>query len=101
MNVHLIRHHCRTLLLAVACVVAPVVAFAQPRQALTEAARAQFNRDDKSTGFKENPRMLAAFHEVVAAPSRTVVRVRCDGKDVARGTDVAGDGLIITKNSEV
>jgi serine protease Do len=45
--------------------------------------------------------MLAAFHEVVAAPSRSVVRVRCDNKDVALGTVVGADGWIITKNSEL
>jgi serine protease Do len=72
---------------------------AQPR--VRGGDRAQINRDDKVTGFKENPRMLAAFHEVVSAPSRSVVRVRCDSKDVALGTIVGTDGWIITKNSEL
>lgn len=34
-------------------------------------------------------------------PSRSVVRVRCDGDDVALGTVVARDGWILTKNSEL
>jgi serine protease Do len=75
------------------------VASAQPR--IRGVDRAQINRDDKITGFKENPRMLAAFHDVVAAPSRSVVRVRCDNRDVALGTIVGSDGWIITKNSEL
>ena len=39
------------------------------------AAHAQFvpgrrsRSDDKSNGFKENPRMLSAFRDVVATPS--------------------------------
>jgi serine protease Do len=103
MNAHLIRHHCRTqlarLVVIVACIVYSLSAPAQQQQ--RQRARGQVNPDDKTSGFKENPRMLAAFHEVVAAPSRSVVRVRCDGKDVALGTVVGAEGWIITKYSEL
>src|SRR4051794_36553246 len=57
--------------------------------------------DDKSTGFKENPKMLAAFRDVVVRPGRSVVRIRCDDKDVALGTVVGADGWVMTKNSEM
>jgi len=57
--------------------------------------------NDKTNGFKDNPKMLAAFHDVVASPSRSVVRIQCDGKDVALGTIVAADGWIITKSSQL
>src|SRR5687768_12994618 len=56
---------------------------------------------DKSSGFRENPRMLAAFREVVAAPSRSVVRVDSGGKPAALGTVVGADGWILTKNSQL
>jgi serine protease Do len=58
-------------------------------------------RNDQAMGFKQNPRVVAAFDAVVARPARSVVRVRCDGKDVALGTIVAADGWILTKNSEL
>jgi serine protease Do len=58
-------------------------------------------RDDKAAGFKENPKMLAAFHDVVATPSKSVVRIQCDGKNVALGTIVGSDGWVLTKNSEL
>lgn len=68
-------------------------------------AQAQTTRrarpDDRASGFKENPKMLAAFHDVVAKPRQSVVRVLCDGKPVALGTVVAADGWILTKNSEL
>ena len=63
--------------------------------------RAERDRSDQAMGFKQNPRVLAAFDAVVARPSRSVVRVRCDGKDVALGTIVGADGWILTKNSEL
>lgn len=61
----------------------------------------RFTRDDKAASFKENPKMVAAFHDVVAEPSKSVVRVQCDGKNVALGTIVDADGWILTKNSEL
>jgi serine protease Do len=58
-------------------------------------------RDDRANSFRDNPRMLAAFREVVAQPSRSVVRVRADGRDVALGTVVDAGGWVLTKNSEI
>jgi serine protease Do len=100
MNSSLIQHHRLLIVLVIvgSCSFT-TSAHAQPR--IRGVDRAQINRDDKVTGFKENPRMLAAFHDVVAAPSRSVVRVRCDSHDVALGTIVGADGWIITKNSEL
>ena len=50
---------------------------------------------------KTSPRFLAAFRGVVARASRSTVRVRCDGRDVALGTVVGADGWILTKASEL
>jgi serine protease Do len=93
----------RSLKLLATALLLSAVAWTSSAQTLPSrpADPAQSNREDKITGFKENPRMLAAFHEVVAAPSRSVVRIRCDNKDVALGTVVGADGWIITKNSEL
>jgi len=78
--------------------VALVVSLPTLGQSISRADRA---RNDQAMGFRQNPRVLAAFDGVVAKPSRSVVRVRCDGKDVALGTIVARDGWILTKNSEL
>lgn len=59
------------------------------------AARAQ--RDT----LRDGPKVLAAFREVVAKPVRSVVRILGNDKDVALGTVVAGDGLVLTKASEL
>jgi len=58
-------------------------------------------RDDKPNSFKENPKMVAVFHDVVATPAKSVVRVQCDARNVALGTIVDKDGWILTKNSEL
>jgi serine protease Do len=50
---------------------------------------------------KANPRMLAAFREVVAKPSQSTVRVLCQEKETALGTIVRADGYIVTKASEL
>jgi serine protease Do len=50
---------------------------------------------------KTSPRFLAAFQKVVARPSLSTVRVRCDGKDIALGTVVDADGWVVTKASEL
>jgi serine protease Do len=63
--------------------------------------RRPFRGDDRPNSFRDNPRMLAAFREVVAQPSRSVVRVRADGRDVALGTVVGADGWVLTKGSEL
>ena len=73
---------------------------AAPAAAQDRPTRRPF-RDDRPNGFRENPRVLAAFREVVAQPSRSVVRVRADGRDVALGTVVGSDGWVLTKHSEI
>jgi serine protease Do len=45
--------------------------------------------------------MLHAFDPVVAKPSVSTVRVRCDGKDVALGTVTGANGWILTKASQL
>ncbi len=49
----------------------------------------------------EAPSLSKLFREVVAQPSQSTARVRCDGKDVALGTVVGADGWILTKYSEL
>lgn len=48
---------------------------------------------------RNTPAVLAAFREVVARPSDSVVRVLTDDKDVALGAIVAADGWIVTKGT--
>ncbi len=62
---------------------------------LGQPARAQ------SEIIKNSPKVLAAFHKVVARALDSTVRVCCDGKDVALGTVVAPDWYILTKASEL
>jgi serine protease Do len=55
---------------------------------------------------KKNPKVLAAFHDVVAGPSYSTVRIMTTGKEgkpeeVALGTVVGPDGWIITKATEL
>jgi serine protease Do len=50
---------------------------------------------------KNSPAVFHAFHSVVAKPSLSIVRVQCDGKDVALGTIIGPDGWILTKASEL
>jgi serine protease Do len=50
---------------------------------------------------KDSPQFLDAFRAVSAQASRSTVRVRCDGHDVALGTIVSSDGWILTKASEL
>jgi len=89
------HHRCRSSLLGYGLLAATLLAPPALAQSRNSA------RDDRANGFKENPRMLAAFREAVAGPSRSVVRVRSAVKDVALGTVVAADGWILTKNSEL
>jgi len=70
-------------------------AWAQPRNPFRQRP------EDKTNGFKDNPKMIAAFHDAMAAPSKSVVRVQCNGKNVALGTIVDADGWILTKHSEL
>jgi serine protease Do len=51
--------------------------------------------------LRNGPKVLEAFREVVARPSQHTVRVLANGKEVAYGTIVEADGLILTKASEL
>jgi serine protease Do len=48
-----------------------------------------------------SPRVLSAFRTVVAGPSQSTVRVKCDGKDATLATVVSADGWLLTKASEL
>jgi serine protease Do len=50
---------------------------------------------------RNSPQIVKALRRVVAAPSKSTVRVRCNGKDAALGTIVAADGWVVTKSSEL
>lgn len=63
------------------------------------SAYAQRGRRDVS--IKASPRFLAAFREVVAASSRSTVRVRCDDEVAAFGAVIGADGWILTKATEM
>ena len=51
--------------------------------------------------LKSSTKVIKAFHEVVAKPSESTVRVRSKGKDVALGIIVDPAGLILTKDSDL
>jgi serine protease Do len=63
-------------------------------------AHAQFGSRD-AQNVRSSPAIKAAFKPAVAAPSKSTVRVRADGKDVALGAVVAADGWVITKYDQV
>jgi serine protease Do len=50
---------------------------------------------------RNSPKFLDAFREITASVSKSTVRVRCEGKDVALGMVVGADGWILTKASEM
>src|SRR5439155_22938759 len=50
---------------------------------------------------RNSPPIVKVFHDVVEAPSKSTVRVRCDGADAALGTIVGEDGWIVTKASQL
>jgi serine protease Do len=68
--------------------------------ALTLTSAGQL-RAESEEAKKSSEKVLSAFRPVVARPSESTVRVRSDGKDVAMGTIVGADGLIVTKASEL
>jgi serine protease Do len=49
--------------------------------------------------LKSSKQVVEAFRPVVARPSESTVRVRCDGKDAALGTVTGANGWILTKAS--
>jgi len=69
----------------------PAAVHAQPRR----------DRDNPDAIRTNGPKVLAAFRDVVALPSRSTVLVRSAGKDVALGTIVGADGWIVSKYSEL
>jgi serine protease Do len=60
-------------------------------------------RDDdvRARVLRNSPQTLAAFRPAVAKVCQSVVRIMSDGKPVALGTVVHGDGYIVTKASEL
>ena len=50
---------------------------------------------------RNGPDVKAVFRQVVKDANQCVVRVQCDGQDVALGTIVGPDGWILTKASEL
>lgn len=66
---------------------------------LAGPAQAQFGHD--SANSRTSPEIKQAFRPVVASPSRSTVRVRADGKDVALGTVVSADGWVVTKFDQI
>jgi serine protease Do len=62
-------------------------------------AQAQWEGGRSKVFLRTNPKFLDVFREVVAHPSRSTVRVRCDDEDVALGTIVGKEGWVLTKAS--
>jgi serine protease Do len=50
---------------------------------------------------RDGPDVKAPFRQVVQIANQCVVRIKCDGQDIALGTIVGPDGWILTKASEV
>src|SRR5687767_12335633 len=59
----------------------------------------QISRD--TPNLRTSPAIKEAFKPAVAVPSKSTVRVRASGKDVALGTVVAADGWVLTKFDQV
>jgi serine protease Do len=72
--------------------IAGAMLIGSPRLALAQKS-AEFSRS--------SPKIVKAFQPVVAVPSQSTVRVRCDGKDVALGIIAGADGWILTKASQL
>ena len=68
---------------------------------LCDSSSAYAQRGRRDASIKSSSRFLAAFREVVAVPSRSTVRVRCDDEVAAFGAVVGADGWILTKASEM
>src|SRR4051812_20393647 len=65
--------------------------------AAVPAPAQQFGRES----LRSSTPILAAFRDVIAGPSKSVVRVQVDGKDVSLGTVVAADGYVLTRGSDL
>jgi serine protease Do len=55
----------------------------------------------KDQFLRTNPKFVESFREVVAKPSRSTVRILCDGKDTALGMVVGADGWILSKANDL
>lgn len=62
---------------------------------------AQRSRSTNNVATKTSSDFLKVFHDVVAVPARSTVRIRCEDKVTAFGAVVASDGWILTKASEL
>jgi serine protease Do len=51
--------------------------------------------------IKTSGKFMAAFREAVAKPSKSTVRILCDGKETALGVVVTKNGYILTKASDL
>ena len=86
------------LLLLALNLVAPWSATAQPVNRWRDFRRAAQRTSDY---LKNNEQIKGLLRPVVASAAAATVRVTCDGKQVALGTVVAADGLILTKASQL
>ena len=75
---------------------------AQPEdQHWFEALANAMDGDDTTPHTRDHAAVLDAFREAVDFPSECMVRVLCDNEQVALGTVVGSDGLVVTKGSEL
>jgi serine protease Do len=81
----LMRYLCRLLVLTV------VLGFAST----------SWGQPPSPDSLRNGPKVLQAFREVVAKPREHTVRILADSREVAYGTIVEADGLILTKASEL
>jgi serine protease Do len=84
----------RVLLLVLACV-------SWTGSVTAQSKRGQPKRGQPDVARQNEQKFLGAFRKAVAAPARSTVRLRCDGKDVALGAIVEADGWILTKASQL
>lgn len=84
---------CRWAVLFLAGCLLPVWGTPSLAQKKGKEPSAEFTRD--------NPKVRAAFREVVAKASPSTLRVLCDGKETALGVVVGPDGWILTKASDL
>jgi len=82
------RQSAKLCLLAFACLACAGQALAQFKELGLEYQRS-------------NPQFVAAFRQAAARPSRSTVRVCCDGKEVALGMVVSSDGWVLTKAADL
>jgi serine protease Do len=82
-----------TFLCSLLCLLSPLATRHSPLMAQFAEVGQEFQRT--------NPQFLAAFREASARPSRSTVRVLCDGKETSLGMVVIADGWILTKANDL